>query len=92
MHRKPILFFLNLYSLDPFYTLQLSSLDIFTPQMLDSYYHVKLYLEKHLFMVVINISSLGSMKQASVCCVEIQKLKLKGTDFLFVAPIHKVQV
>lgn len=44
------------------------------------------------FMVVINISSLGSTKQASVCCVEIQKLKLKGTDFPFVALIYKLQV
>lgn len=32
-HRKPILFFPNLYSLLPFYTFQLSSLDIFTPQI-----------------------------------------------------------
>lgn len=77
MHRKFILFFLNLYSLLPLLHLHLSSLDILTPQILDPCYHVKVYLEKHLFLVIINISSLSSKKQASVCCVETQKLKLK---------------
>lgn len=60
-----------------FYTFHLSSLDILTPQILDPCYHVKVCLEKHLFLVIINISSLSSKKQASVCCVETQKLKLK---------------
>lgn len=41
-------------------------------QKLDHYDYVKLYLEKHLFMMVINLSSISSKKQ-SKCLLHLNQ-------------------
>lgn len=89
---KPDLYsLLTLYPHLPFYTFQLFILYHLYIATVPSRYRALTTMLSCIWRSIFSLL-LAARNKASVCWISIKKLKLKGTDFLFVALTYKVQV